>query len=227
MNRRRQADLPSSRFPAPVSLLLFLTVAPVVLTFLISQIRPVYIIRALLPSALSYYILLAGVLFARLTPRPVQWGLTAPATLIVLLSLLNHYTYTGFPRSAFAEAGRYLHQHAQMPEDVIVHSNKLTFFPTHYYDRLLTQTFIGDEPGSSSDNLAYATQVSLGLFAQPDLETAVGDHRRVWLVIFDRALEEYEEAGKQHPHLAWLEQHYELVDTIKFNDLTVYTYARP
>ena len=227
MNRRRQANLPSSRFPAPVSLLLFLTIAPVLLTFLVSQVRPVYVIRALLPSALSYYILVAGVLFARLTPKPVQWGLMAPAALIVLLSLLNHYTYTGFPRSSFAEVGRYLHQHVQTPEDVIVHSNKLTFFPTHYYDRVLTQTFIGDEPGSSSDNLAYATQESLGLFAQPDLETAVAGHRRVWLVIFDRALEEYEEAGNQHPHLAWLEQHYELVNTTKFNDLSVYTYAQP
>jgi hypothetical protein len=68
--------------------------------------------------------------------------------------------------------------------DVIVHSNKLTFFPTHYYDRTLPQSFIADEPGSRSDTLAYPTQQALGLFATPDVETAVQGHERVWFVIF-------------------------------------------
>lgn len=223
MKRRRKADLPAPGFAAPVSLLVFLTVVPILLTFVVSQVRPVYVIRALLPSALSYYVLVAGVLFGRLTPRVVKWGLMVPVGLVVLFSLINHYSYTGFPRSPFAEVAGYLQQ-AQGSEDVVVHSNKLTFFPTHYYDRSLRQSFIGDEPGSSSDNLAYATQESLGLFAEADLETAVAGHERVWLVIFDRAVAEYEEVGRQHPHLAWLEQRFDLVGTVKFNDLSVYTY---
>ena len=125
----------------PYSLLLSLTVAPIVLTFLASQIRPVYIVRALLPSALMYYVLVAGVLVAGRAPRLVKWGLLLPSALIVAAALINHYGYAQFPRPPFDRAAAYLRAHYQ-PSDVIVHSNKLTFFPTHYYDRSLPQEFI-------------------------------------------------------------------------------------
>ena len=42
-----------------------LVLIPILLLFLISQVRPVYIIRAQLPSALAYYTLLGLVLFGR------------------------------------------------------------------------------------------------------------------------------------------------------------------
>jgi hypothetical protein len=227
LRRRRRTDLPSSDCPAPISLLLFLTLAPVALTFLVSQIQPVYVIRTLLPSALIYYVLVAAVLFSGLTPRPVKWGVLGPAAVIVLLSLFNHYTYAQFPRSPFDEAAAYLRQQTDPSTDVVVHSNKMTFFPMHYYDRDLPQTFIADEPGSASDTLAYPTQEALGLFATSDLETAVAGHERVWFAVFERAVDEYRQVEGQHPQLAWLEQRYQRVDEASFNDLIVYTYRRP
>ena len=69
------------------------------------------------------------------------------------------------------------HAHHQ-PGDVIVHSNKLTFLPTHYYDRSLPQDFVADEPGSPSDTLAYPTQQALGLFATSDIATATLGHEQ-------------------------------------------------
>jgi uncharacterized membrane protein len=222
--RQRTTSDSQRSYPTPNSLLLILSLAPVLLTFLVSQVRPVYIVRALLPSALMYYTLIAGVLFAGRTPRPVKWGLLLPSALIVAASLMNHYSYAQFPRPPFDEVAAYLRTHYQ-PADVIVHSNKLTFLPTHYYDRSLPQTFIADEPGSPSDTLAYPTQQALGLFATPDMATATQGHERVWFVIFRRALDEYRAAGyANHPHLAWLEQHYTLVSVMSFNDLDVYEY---
>ncbi len=210
--------------PGGYSLLLFLSLAPVLLTFIVSQIRPVYIVRALLPSALMYYTLIAGVLFAGRTPRPVKWGLWLPSAVIVAASLVNHYSYAQFPRSPFNEAAAYLRTH-YAPADVIVHSNKLTFLPTHYYDRSLPQTFIADEPGSPADTLAYPTQQALDLFATPDIETATQGHERVWFVVFHRAADEYRAAGyPDHPHRTWLEQHYKLVSIASFNDLDIYEY---
>jgi uncharacterized membrane protein len=210
--------------PGGYSLLLFLSLAPVLLTFLVSQVRPVYIVRALLPSALTYYTLIAGVLFAGRTPRPVKWGLLLPSVVIVAASLMNHYSYAQFPRPPFDEAAAYLRTH-YAPTDVIVHSNKLTFLPTHYYDRLLPQAFIADEPGSPADTLAYPTQQALGLFATPDIATATRGHERVWFVVFHRAADEYRAAGyPDHPHRAWLEQHYKLVSIASFNDLDIYEY---
>jgi mannosyltransferase len=197
---------------------------PVVLLFVVSQVRPVYIIRALLPSALAYYALLALVLFDRRLPGPIRWGLLAPAGVIVALSLFNHYTYTGFPRAPYEEVGAFLRTHTQ-PSDAIVHSSKLTFFPTYVYDRSLPQQFIADAPGSPEDTLAYPTQQALGLYATPDIETAAAGHDRVWLMLFDRAVAEYVEAGRnEHPHQLWLSQGYTLVSVTQFDSVSVYEY---
>jgi len=158
-------------------------------------------------------------------PRPIRWGLLFPCALIVAVSLWNHYTYEGFPRAPFERVAAFLSAHYQVG-DIIVHSNKLSFFPTHYYDRKLPQSFIADPPGSPSDTLAYPTQEALGLFAVPDLATAVRGHDRVWLVIFRRALEEYRSAGYvDHPHRLWLEKRYTLVSLHTFGDLDVVEYV--
>jgi mannosyltransferase len=215
---------PHSLLPTPYSLLLFLTIIPILLTFLASQIQPVYIVRALLPSALMYYVLVAGVLIVGSVPVPVKWGLLLPSGAIVAVSLINHYTYAEFPRPPFDEVAAFLRAHYQ-PGDVIVHSNKLTFFPTHYYDRSLPQDFIADEPVSPSDTLAYPTQQALGLFATSDIGTAALGHEQVWFVVFRREIEEYRAAGyANHPQLAWLEQYYTLVSVTSFNDLDIYEY---
>jgi hypothetical protein len=205
-------------------LLLLLAISPPLIVFVLSQIRPVYIVRAFLPSALAYYVLVAGVLGVRTIPRPIRWALMLSAMAIVITSLVNHYTYALFPRSPFDEAAAYLRANYQ-PGDAIVHSNKLTFLPTHYYDRSLPQAFIADAPGSPSDTLAYPTQQALGLYAAPDLATATKGHERVWLVIFQRAVDEYLSLGfDDHPHLDWLEQHCVLASVAAFNDLDVYEY---
>jgi uncharacterized membrane protein len=210
--------------PGSYSLLLIISLSPVLLTFLVSQLRPIYIVRALLPSALMYYILVAKVLVAGPVPKPVKWGLLLPSGLIIVASLMNHYTYAQFPRPPFDEVAAYLRAHYQ-PTDVIVHSNKLTFLPTHYYDRSLPQTYIADEPGSPADTLAYPTQQALGLFATPDIATATVGHERVWFVIFRHAIDEYRTAGyADHPHRVWLEQHYTLVSVTSFGDLDIAEY---
>ena len=202
----------------------WLTFVPILLTFVASQIRPVYIARALLPSSLAYYVLIAGVLTARSVPKPIKWGLLVPSVLIVAASLANHYTYAQFPRPPFDEAAAYLREHLE-PGSAIVHSNKLSFLPAHYYDRSLPQAFIADEPLSPSDTLAYPTQKALGLFATPDLATATQGFDRIWFVLFRRAIGEYQDAGyTTHPHLAWLDDHYTLVQIIPFNDLDIYEY---
>jgi mannosyltransferase len=209
---------------SPLALLLALSLAPLLIIFGISQLRPVYIIRALLPSALAYYGLLAAILVRGRLPRPLAWGVVLPLALIVAVSLSNHYTYAYFPRPPFDEAAAFLRSH-YTSGDAIVHSNKLTFFPTHYYDRELPQAFIADTPGSPSDTLAHPTQVALGLFATPDLEEATRGCERVWFVMLRRAVDEYRAAGHaDHPHRIWLEQHFHLVSVTTFNDLDVFEY---
>jgi mannosyltransferase len=222
--RRRGPTAYQSRWGSSVSLVLSLVIVPIVLLFLLSQIRPVYIVRALLPSGLAYCALAGSVLFSRMLPKPVKWGLVLPSAVIVVASLVNHYTYAQFPRPPFDRAAVYLRAHYQ-PGDAIVHSNKLTFLPVHYYDRALPQEFVGDEPGSSTDTLAYPTQQALGLYASADLVTAVSEHERVWFVVFRREIEEYLAAGEtEHPYLAYLEERYVRASITPFNDLLIYEY---
>lgn len=216
---RQPRQAAPARFPHSLALLLLLSLGVVLLAFLISQVRPVYIVRALLPATLFYYVLLVSGL--RTMPRPVQLLLAGAALLVAAASLWNHYTYNSFPRAPFAEAVAFLKEQ----DERVVHSNKLSFLPAHYYAPLLAQTFIGDEPGSPGDTLHPATQRVLGIAETDELASALPTSGPVWLVIFEQAITEYEEAGHQHPHLAGLEQHYgPPQQVVRFADLLLYHY---
>jgi mannosyltransferase len=207
-----------------IDLSLGLSFIPMLTMFAISQIKAVYIERALLSSALLYYITVArGMLPSRL-PRLVILSLV-PVPLLLLTSLWYQYNYAGFPRSPFRQANAYLRDHYETG-DVILHDNKLSFFPSHYYDRTLVQEYVGDIPGSPTDTLALPTQEVLGLLAQTDVKQAVGDSQRVWFVVFQRALDEAAELGTQNPSEAWLDAHYRLTDTTTYRDLKICLYER-
>jgi hypothetical protein len=209
----------------PTSLALALSFLPPVLMFLVSQIRAVYIERAVLVSALLYYVVASrAALRGRLPRLVIATLLPVPALLIGSLWYQSHYDQ--FPRSPFRVADSYLAERYK-PGDVVVHDSKLSFFPSHYYDRNLPQTYVGDVPGSPTDTLALPTQEVLGLVAQQDMAHAVGDSPRVWFVVFQRALDEAEELGVENPNKAWLDSHYHLTDVVVFHDLRVLLYTQP
>ena len=86
---------------------------------------------------------------------------------------------------------------------------------------------MADAPGSGSDTLALPTQQVLGLIADLDIQSAVGDASRVWLVIFSHAIQEYQTEGyKNHPHILWLEKNYILDRIEPWGDLKLYVYVR-
>ncbi len=193
------------------------------LLYAASLIQPLYIQRALVPAALAYALALGWLVAAPGVPAPVRWLLGALAVATAVAGLWAHYTFAQFPRPNFPAAVGFLQQRAA-PGDVIVHSNKLTFFPMHFYDRALPQTYIADPPGSGSDTLYRSTQAEMGLFAAADPQTATGDAARVWFVIFDKAVDEYRPA--EHPHLAWLYAHYSARGVWHVDDLAIYEFVR-
>jgi hypothetical protein len=210
--RRRTPGDGRERFGA--WLLATLAFVPVAALFLMSQWRPVYIIRGLLPAAV-YYLILAAWAVAR-TPRVARYGLLAILVVLVGVTLPSYYGYRDFPRGPFVQLAATLREQLQ-PGDVIVHSNKLTFFPMYYYDQALPQVFLGDPPGSGSDTMALPTQQALGLYATT-LDAATGKAQRVWLVIFHQAMTEAEGA---HPHVAWLEAHWRRAQTFSVGNMDV------
>ena len=211
---------------------LFLCWAPILLLLLISRWRPVYLERALLPSALFYLVAVGWLLTRGGLPRPLSLGLAALLAVSTAGSLGVHYTYVGFPRPPFPEVAAYL-QNCVEPADVVIHTNKLTYFPMRYYAPHLPGVFLADPPGSPQDTLARPTQEALGIFATPTITEAVGEVGRVWLVYFPREVEEVRAMGAEHPALAWLEGRFGPAvgrpwptEQERFSDLVVALYRR-
>jgi hypothetical protein len=191
----------------------------------VSRWRPLYLERALLPSALFYLVAVGWLLAQRGLPRPLRLGLAAMLAVATAGSLGVHYTYAGFPRPPFREAAAYLRDHVG-PTDVVVHTNKLTYFPMHARDPDVPGIFLADPPGSPQDTLALPTQEALGMFATPTIAEGVGAAERVWLVYFSRELEEIRALEGEHPTLAWLEGGFVQVGQERFSDLIVALYRR-
>jgi mannosyltransferase len=199
-----------------------MAIGPIAILFAISQWHSVYITRALMPAFL-WCALLVGWTIARM-PHPVGRVAAFAIGAIALVTLPAYYTYAGFPRSPFEQVDQAL-QVRVLPTDAIVHDNKLSFFPSYYYDRALPQMFIADPPGAGSDTLAYPTQQALGLYAT-SLDSATANKSRVWFIIFQRAIDEAQAQGQAQSNLAWMQQHFRLVSLDRFNDLDVYSFER-
>jgi len=215
---------------------LWLAWLPVLALYAVSQLRPVYLERALLPAALLALLpagwLLGGSAEGRRAargaalPRPLRLGLGALLVAACAGSLGVHYTYVGFPRPPFERVAASLRAQL-LPGDVVVHTSKLTYLPLLYYDPALPSRFLADPPGSAQDTLALPTQQALGISASATITAAAQGAQRVWLVYFPRESEELRALGvAEHPVLAWLDAHMATVGEQRFADLAVVLYER-
>ena len=202
--------------------------APIGLMWLVSQVQPVYLERSLIGSALMLYLALGWMFTRSGLPRILVVVLGGLGILLAAVGLYYQYTFDTFPNSPFREAIETIHSEAQAG-DVVVHMHKLTMLPMSYYDRDLTQRYIGDRPGSPEDTLALPTQEALQLIADDCIQAASRDAQRVWFVTFERAEREYAAAGLDDLQDAfdWLDEHYMLDERLTFNDLNVYRYHDP
>lgn len=206
--------------------LAYLAIIPAILMFAVSMWRPVYLDRALLASAADGLLWLGWLLSRVRLPSPAIRVSAVALILAFPLGLYGFYSYAGFPYAPYASLDAYLSSH-RSPGEVIVHSNKISALPAHYYAPDLTQRYLADPPRSGSDTLAPATQEVLAFVADPDVAAATGDASGVWFVIFPREIEDYRSQGyTDQPALAWLESGYRLESQTMFGDLRVYHFVR-
>jgi uncharacterized membrane protein len=205
--------------------LLALVLIPPGLLLLASYVmRPLFVPRACLLSLVAYLIL-AGWVIATARPRLLAWTVAAAFAIAAAVGLPAQFAHDTFPRSPFDAAATYLRT-TEQPGDVVVHDNKLSFFPMHLYAPGLHQVFLPDEPGSHNDTLAAPTQRALGLLPVDGVEEAAGGARRVRYVVFARALDEYSLRPEGEPAaLTWLRAHAVPGEAGKFNDLWVYDFS--
>jgi 4-amino-4-deoxy-L-arabinose transferase-like glycosyltransferase len=215
----RSIRLLRKEYDQGIALSLTILLAPPILLFVASQIRPVYIDRGLMVSSLAYLLLLSG---AWLRTRWPRWAgvLLLPLVSVWGMCVVHQNLYREFPRSPFDVAADHI-QRQWESGDIVVHDNKLSLFPSHYYRPHFYQTFIADPAGAGSDTLALPTQDSLGLHAL-SLEEATAGADRVWFIIFSRALEE---ASQDHANLGFMEANFIRGEERAFNDLLVIQYV--
>jgi mannosyltransferase len=206
--------------------LFYLSFAPAIFLFLFSQWKPVYIERALLPSGAIFCIWLAWTTRNTNLPGTAQYALLGVLGISSLVGIYQHLAYQDFPYGPFRDLDRSLQERVQ-PRDVIVHSNKLSILPAILFDSTLPQSFIGDPPGSRADTLAPATQQVLGIRAEQDIQLATRNAQRVWYIIYQRSLSEYQESGQStHPDLAYLASQFHLQSEERWDGLLLFLYAK-
>lgn len=209
-------------------MVLWMAVMPMLGMWLVSQVRPVYLERALLPSAVMLYLFIGWMLAEEVIPRLFARLLAIPLLALAVVGLYHHYTWATFPNSPFNAAVAQIRA-AWQPGDVIVHLNKLSALPMIFYGRDLEQTYLADRPGSPEDTLALPTQESLGLLADGCIQQAAAGAGRIWWVEFERIAAEYAAAGRPdyQQALDWLTTHYTRQDSLLLNDLRITLYVQP
>ena len=198
---------------------------PLILFAVSYVMRPIFVPRGFILSMLAYAVL-GGWMISRRWHKSIGPYLAAACILASVISLPAFYAFSSFPRSEFRAATAYLRQSAQAG-DAILHDNKLSYFPSHFYDQTLEQSFLPDEPASHNDTYALQSQQAMGIFPTPTVGQAVAGHDRVWFVVFTRAIQEYAaDQGMEHPVITQLEASYDLVDHKAFGDLEIYLYQK-
>ncbi len=217
---RQWKSAPGVRFLAAVTVLL-----PGLMLAASYIYKPIFVPRGFILASAAY-LGLCGWAVSATWQRGGGKLLLGGYLLTAVIGLASQASYAEFPRSPFRAAVDDLAQVVQ-PGDRVVHDNKLSFFPAHFYRPDLAQVFIQDEPGSGNDTYAPASQQAMQLFPEKDLAGAVGESRRVYFVVFTRAIEEYRSSGlAEHPSLEWLRARYAEVDHRAYNDLEVFTFER-
>jgi mannosyltransferase len=194
------------------------------LLFIVSYImRPVFVPRGFL-LAIIIFLGIGGTAIS-LNKTVLAKGLLAGLFVAgAVISLPYQITYDDFPRSPFKELVTFLSTNAK-EEDIILHENKLSYFPSRFYDRDLKQAFLADVPNSPNDTFAPASQEAMQIFPEKNIEETVAGKKRIYFVVFQESLEEYTVNNEvRHPQILWLRDHAHQVDEIIFNDLILFVF---
>ena len=216
----------SPGLPNSLLLLVCILFVPPVLLFGASYlVKPMFIPRAFLIASLAYDGL-AGLVIALAWSRGVGKVIAATFLLAAAISLPSFYTFDSFPRSPYQQAASSLLTQVQ-PGSLIVHENKLSYFPMHFYQPDLPQVFVDDITGSENDTFEVGSQEAMKIYPQADLPTAVGNSQDVYYILFTETYDEYRALGlAEHPDQVWLGQHFRQVGKQVFNDLEIDHYQR-
>ena len=160
-------------------------------------------------------------------PRAIQILVSIFIFASSVTGIYQHITYKGFPYGQYSALNISI-QNRIKQGDVIIHSSKLSYLPSFYFDQEIQQGFIIDPPNSSVDSLAPATREILNVNEVENIEKGTIHASRIWFVIYQQSIDELKSQGYQtHPQLEYLDQHFKLESVETWDDLKIYLYKRP
>ncbi len=188
--------------------------------------KPIFVPRGFILSSYAFLVMASSVIVGR-WKQGVGKIILAGFVLGALIGIPIQAGFLDFPRAPFQQVAQDLEARVT-PGEVVVHDNKLSYFPVRYYSPRLPQVFLADLPGSGNDTFAPGSQEAMQIFPQPDIQHAVQGFRRVYFVVFQQATQDYQRLGYgEHPALIWLRSHAVEENTLNYRDLWVYVFRFP
>ncbi len=193
---------------------------PGLLLFLVSYLmRPVFVPRAMISSSILFLILVSDFVVHTWQEHIGKFVLIC-FVISASVGLPFFYQFESFPRSSFRDATQYL-ENTVDSNMLVLHDNKLSYFPMLFYSPSLEQSYLADEPGSHNDTLALSSQEVMGLLAEPNINL-IDLNQDIYFIVFEKAILEYESEELDHPGLLRLQQGHQLIEIIQFGDLFIY-----
>ncbi|PKO05577.1 MAG: hypothetical protein CVU41_10920 [Chloroflexi bacterium HGW-Chloroflexi-3] len=202
-------------------LIVFLLIFPPTILFILSFIvKPVFVPRIFILSSVWFFILFS--VFIEKNIRNYSGKINLGLFILVsVISLPFYYQFNTFPRSSFSELANSLE--LLSPEMVVVHDNKLSFFPTMAHEERDNTYYLQDQAGSPNDTLAYDSQLAMGYIASENIGQFLELDRLVF-VVFQKTLDEYFQNNLNHPVVEVLRNEYKEIEKLYVGDIVVFRF---
>lgn len=210
--RRKQMDA------KPLLWLLLWGFSPLVGTFLISFIQPIFQLRTVLTAAPAFYLLVAwGTVRSR--QRQVNLFLFLPTVALMLFSLFNFYFNPAFEKPAWRAAAAYVNTHTQ-PGDVVLHTSDSSFLPFLAYEHHVPHILLPIDPDEASKNAPSQSIITAVGGSPQSLETSIRGYDRAWLVVGIEHSVDYQVKQKR-----LFDSRYHLLEENQVGGIYIFTYA--
>lgn len=163
----------------PLSFVLCLFAVPMGISFLVSQVWPIFLARTFIISAFALLVLLAWGLMRM--PRLLAALLIIPGLAVVSLSLYNFYANPIYAKPPMREAAGYLQTHFQAG-DTVIHTSDSSYLTFVYYAPELERHFLVGDPDYEQETTRGCTGRIAGVRPE-SLEEVVRGKDRLWLVV--------------------------------------------
>ena len=202
----------------PLFWLLLWGFIPLLGTYLISLIRPIFELRTVMTAAPAFYLMIAWAV-TRARHRYINALFFVPTAAVMVVSIFNFYFNPAFAKPAWRQAAFYVQSQVR-PGDIVLHTSPGSFMPFLAYPHSVDHVLLPGDPELVRDN-APSQSIGIAVGGEPQpLEQATKGYERAWLVVgLDQAVE------YQQQQLAEIEARFELLSENKTGNIFIFSYA--